>query len=222
MSDPNPPGTPRVPEVPDVPAVPEVPQVPDVPETPDTPDIPPAPQASAGGTDGGATAWQPGDSTPPPPGYASPNPAPAFGSADPAPGYGMPPAYGTPAATPPAYGAPTTPPPGYGAPAGQYGGGPATKTPVLSIISMVSGIVGLLGVPVAFIPFVGGVLGLFFPAAAIVLAVLGKNKEPGAKAFWVTGLITGIVGAVLAIGSIIVWAVLFATFDNSNLQNFNY
>jgi lysylphosphatidylglycerol synthetase-like protein (DUF2156 family) len=81
---------------------------------------------------------------------------------------------------------------------------------------MVAGILGIVGFPVVgFIPFVGGILGLFLPAAAIVLSILGKRKEPAAKAFWMTGLITGIVGVVLALGSILVWSIIFASFGNS-------
>jgi len=89
---------------------------------------------------------------------------------------------------------------------------------VLSIISMVAGILGIVGFPVvAFIPVVGGVLGLFIPAAAVVLGFLGKSKEPGAKGFWLTGIITGFVGLVLAIVDIILWSVVL-----TNLPNITY
>jgi hypothetical protein len=89
---------------------------------------------------------------------------------------------------------------------------------VLSIISMVAGILGIVGFPVvAFIPIVGGGLGMFIPAAAVVLGFHGKSKEPRAKGFWLTGIITGFVGLALAILDIILWSIVLA-----NLPNFPY
>jgi hypothetical protein len=55
---------------------------------------------------------------------------------------------------------------------------------------------------------------LFIPAAAVVLGFLGKNMEPQAKGFWMTGIITGFVGIVLSLVSIVIWSVLFATFQS--------
>jgi hypothetical protein len=74
---------------------------------------------------------------------------------------------------------------------------------VLSIISLITGIVGLLS------SFVGW--GLIFAIAAIVLGFLGKSKEPAAKGFWLTGIITGFVGIAIAIIAIIVLIIIFAT-----------
>jgi hypothetical protein len=90
---------------------------------------------------------------------------------------------------------------------------------VLSIISLVAGIIGILGFPVvAFIPIIGGVLGLFIPAAAVVLGFLGRRKEPAAKGFWLTGLITGFVGVLLAIISIVVWGIILANLGSYSGQ----
>ena len=51
-----------------------------------------------------------------------------------------------------------------------------------------------------FIPFIGGVLQLFIPAAAVVLGFLGKAKEPFApKGLWLTGVILGFVGIGIAL-----------------------
>jgi hypothetical protein len=178
---------------------------------PDIPDAPDVPRAATNAPEGGASAWQPGDPTPA--ASASSSPQPDWNPPQQASGYGtgQQPVYGTP---PPAYGTPVAPPPGYGTQPYPYGGGTQTAQPILSIISMIAGIVGVIGFPVVgFIPFVGGILGLLIPAAAIVLAILGRSKEPKGRPFWLTGLITGIVGIVLAIGSIIVWAAIFASID---------
>src|SRR5690606_25716705 len=92
------------------------------------------------------------------------------------------------------------------APAGQ-------KAPVLSIISLIAGIVGLLGFWVVFIPVAGGIMQLFIPAAAVVLGFLGKKKEPqAAKGLWLTGIVTGFIGLAIGLISIILWIVLIASF----------
>ena len=167
------------------PSNPEVPQVPDVPQVPTVPQVPDIPRSDAGT-----------DAPTPPPAYGAPTPPPAYGAPTP----------------PPAYGAPTAAQaPAYGAPYAGYGTEPATKQPILSILALVAGIVGILGAPVVFIPIVGGILGLFIPAAAVILGFLGKSKEPQAKGFWLTGLITGFIGVGLALISIVAWAVLFAS-----------
>ncbi|KFF58987.1 hypothetical protein JF66_14510 [Cryobacterium sp. MLB-32] len=172
---------------------PQVPDVPDVPSAPETPSVPPV--------------------SPPP---APPAP-PAPSAATPPPAYGAP----TP---PPAYGAPTPPPPAYGAPANPYqatpyAGAPAKKQPMLSIFAMIAGVIGLVGAPIAFIPFVGGFLGLFFPAAGVVLGFMGKKREPAARGFWLTGIITGFVALALMLLSFLLYAILFAT---ANTSGYNY
>jgi hypothetical protein len=93
-----------------------------------------------------------------------------------------------------------------------YAAAPATKAPILSILSLVAGIIGILGFAVVFLPFVGSILGLPIPAAAIVLGLIGKKKEPTAsKGLWLTGIILGAVGIVIAIVSFLGWSLLFAT-----------
>ena len=78
------------------------------------------------------------------------------------------------------------------------------RSPVLSILSLVFGILGILG---SFFLFgVGIVPGI----AAIVLGVLGRRKEPAAKGLWLTGLITGIVAVVIGLIVLIGVIVLFS------------
>ncbi|WP_400996131.1 hypothetical protein [Agromyces sp. GXQ0307] len=81
---------------------------------------------------------------------------------------------------------------------------------MLSLISLIAGVIGVIGSPVVFIPFVGGVLQLFVPAAAIVLGFLGRSKEPSAKGMWLTGLILGFVGIGIALLSFLLWGMLFS------------
>jgi hypothetical protein len=70
------------------------------------------------------------------------------------------------------------------------------KSPVLSILSL---IFGILGVVLSLFLFGTG----FLPgAAAVVLGFLGRRKEPQAKGMWLTGLITGFVAVAIAI---VVW-----------------
>jgi len=81
---------------------------------------------------------------------------------------------------------------------------------MLSILAMIAGIIGVIGSPIAIIPFVGGFLGLLFPAAGVVLGFLGKKREPAARGFWLTGIVTGFVGVGLMILSFVLWGLLFA------------
>lgn len=117
--------------------------------------------------------------------------------------------------TPPVPPAPPAPP-AYGAAPGQpyaapYQGAPARKSPVLSIISLIAGIVGVAGGFIVFIPIIGSIMQLFIPAAAVVLGFLGKSKEPQAKGMWLTGIILGFVGLAIAIISLIGWIALFSS-----------
>lgn len=114
--------------------------------------------------------------------------------------------------------APAPPPaPGYTPPTTAYApaGGLAPKK-TLSLIGMIAGIVGLLGFWIVFIPIIGSVLQLFIPGAALVLGILGRKREGiPAKGFWITAIITGIVGLVIAIIALIGWIALFAV-GNAN------
>ena len=104
-----------------------------------------------------------------------------------------PPSQPPPGQPPPPPSAPQAPP-GYGAPSA-----PKTGQPPLSIVSLVTGILGVL----TFWCCIG------WPAsiAAIVTGILGRRQAPerGASPTMATiGLILGIAGIVIAIG----WAVL--------------
>lgn len=82
-------------------------------------------------------------------------------------------------------------------PATPYASAPTpTKSPVLSILSL---IFGILGVVLSLFLFGSGVLP---GAAAVVLGFIGRRKEPQAKGMWLTGIITGFIAVAIAI---IVW-----------------
>jgi hypothetical protein len=92
---------------------------------------------------------------------------------------------------------------------------------VLSLISLIAGIVGVVGAfVVVWIPFVGGIMQLLIPAAAVVLGFLGMKKEPTAKGMWLTGMILGFVGIAIGLLSIILWSVAFASFPTYDGTNF--
>ena len=82
---------------------------------------------------------------------------------------------------------------------------------MFSLISLIAGIVGLVGFFVVFIPIVGGIMQLIIPAGAVVLGFIGKSKEPAARGMWLTGIILGFVGIAIALLSIILWSVAFAS-----------
>ncbi len=89
-----------------------------------------------------------------------------------------------------------TPPPS--TPYVPSGAAPA-KSPVLSIIALIAGIVGVL---LSLFAFGSGIVpGI----AAVVLGFLGRSKEPQARGLWLTGLILGFVAIAVAI---LVWVVL--------------
>ena len=90
--------------------------------------------------------------------------------------------------------------PGYQQPYGQ----PAAKSPILSILSLVGGIVGIV------INLAWGI-GVLFGIAAVVLGFIGRNKEPQARGFWLTGIILGFVAIVIAIIYWIFLVIVFAS-----------
>jgi hypothetical protein len=153
---------------------------PRTPSDPDQPGIPPAPPA--------------------PPAPAAPTyPSSGYG----APGDATP--YGAPAGASP-YGAPAGGSP-YGSPYGSQGA-PSGEKKTLSLISMITGIVGV----VAF--------GWFLPAsiAAVILGFMGKKREPAAKGFWLTGIITGFVGialTIIVVGLVVLAFIAAATSSSS-------
>ena len=91
--------------------------------------------------------------------------------------------------------------------------GENAPTPSLSIISMILGILGLV------IGFVGG--GLLFSVGGVILGHLGQRKEPVARGFWLTGLITGYIGILINVIVIIIWIVFFIAVA-SNGDNLYY
>jgi hypothetical protein len=133
---------------------------------------------------------QPYGQQPSAPGYNQP-----YGQQPPAPGYGQP-AYGQPA-------------PGYAQPYGQ----PAAKSPILSILSLVGGIVGIV------LNLAWGI-GFLFGIAAVILGFIGRTKEPQARGFWLTGIILGFVSIAIAIIYWIFLAVLFSSLANSIPSNY--
>lgn len=149
--------------------------------------IPPIPLPPAGGT---IPPVEPAPAAPPA-APAAPVPPAAPGAPDP---YAAPGAAPSPP-TPPAYASP--------APSDQpYAYAPATPGPAqgLSIAAMATGIGAL------FLSLMS--LG-FLPAVAAVilghLGHLGQRRQPSARAFWITGLITGYV----ALGISLIWGAFF-------------
>jgi len=67
---------------------------------------------------------------------------------------------------------------------------------------MVLGIAGLV-----LAPLWGG--GIPFSIAAVVLGFMGRNREPAARGFWLTALITGFVGIAIGLVTVILFIVFF-------------
>ena len=83
-----------------------------------------------------------------------------------------------------------------------YAAAPAAPPQGLAIASMITGIAGI---------FLGG----FFLAslAAIITGHMAQKRQPYARAFWLTGLITGYIGigiAVVVFIFFVLWLVVFA------------
>ena len=105
-----------------------------------------------------------------------------------------------PAAHPDPYAAPGQPAP-YAAQGDQPQPYPSPSTPyapvaagpaqTLSIIAMIAGIVGVLGsfVGIGFLPAVAGV----------IMGHIAQKRQPWAKGFWVTALVTGYVGVAISV-----------------------
>lgn len=90
------------------------------------------------------------------------------------------------------YGAPAYPsaPPTYTpAQANPYSSGVVAPPRGLSIASMILGIVGVL---------FGG-FGLLISIAAVVTGHMGQRRQPDAKPFWLTGIITGYFGILIGL-----------------------
>lgn len=131
-------------------------------------------------------------------------PAPPVPPAPPAPPSSGTPGYraATPSAgvTPPSYGTPQPPPT---APASAYSPDPiAPRT--LSLVGMILGIVGLV-----ISVFAWG-FGFLLSAPAVVLGFLGRRREPGARGFALTAIITGFAGIVVSLIYLAITIVVFA------------
>jgi hypothetical protein len=183
MSDPNAPQNPE--QVPPPPGY-GAPQQPPVPpeQQPVPPQQPPAPQQPAAPQQPYVAPQQPPAPQQP---YGAPQPPQQQPYGAPQQPYGAPQQpYGAPQQP---YGAPQQP---YGAP--QYGqpyAPVAQKTPILSILALIGGIIGVISLG----------WGVLFGIAGIVLGFLGKSREPQAKGLWLTGIILGFV----SVGLILLW-----------------
>lgn len=131
------------------------------------------------------------DSVPVPPAPPAP-PAPPSSGAPGAP-YGSPPAYGTPL------------PPAPGTAPSAYSSAPAPVVPrTLSLVGMILGIVGLV-----ITVFAWG-FGFILSAPAVVLGFLGRRREPAARGFALTAIITGFAGIVVSLIFLAITIVIFA------------
>jgi hypothetical protein len=86
-----------------------------------------------------------------------------------------------------------------------YGYGPYVPQPPqgLSITSMVLGIVGLLLTLTGF--------GFLINVAAVITGHLAARRQPYAKGFWLTGIITGYVGLGISLISGLVLLIFFVS-----------
>ena len=93
---------------------------------------------------------------------------------------------------------------------------PAAPTQGLSITSMITGIVGLLA------SLFGG-WGLLISVAAVVTGHMAVKRQPTAKLFWLTGVITGWAGIGIALIWVIFWVVfIIAIIGASMSYNYTY
>jgi hypothetical protein len=130
----------------------------------------------------------------------------------------LPPVEAAPVVPAPAVPAPvetSAPQPTYGPPQPTYAPAayapqPAGPAQGLAIASLVCGIGGLV-----LIVIIG--VAAFLPAlAAIITGHIAQKRQPHARAFWITGLITGYVGAAISlILGVGVAVFLIAIFSNS-------
>ena len=66
------------------------------------------------------------------------------------------------------------------------------KSPVLSILSLVGGIIGVL------LAFAFGT-GFIFALAGVILGFIARRREPQARGMWLTGIILGFVGIAISL-----------------------
>ncbi|WP_146181283.1 DUF4190 domain-containing protein [Homoserinimonas hongtaonis] len=116
---------------------------------------------------------------------------------------------------------PTPPPPPASSPPQQsyspYASTTASEPKGLSIASMVAGIGGLV------LSFAG--IGILAAIAAVICGHLAQKREPYARPFWLTGLITGYVGiglAVLFLLLLLPFVLLFFAGLGGGWDSYNY
>jgi len=141
---------------------------------------------------------------PPVPPVPPTEPSPYTPAADAAPA--APPAFPT---APPAY---TPAQPDAYAPQQPYAPGVAGPPRGLAIASMVAGIAGLV------LAFVG--VGFLPAVAGVVLGHIAQRKQPYARPFWLTGIITGYVGVAIGLITAAFWIILIvASFNTGSSYN---
>ncbi|MGO7984060.1 hypothetical protein ACC691_40180, partial [Rhizobium johnstonii] len=77
-------------------------------------------------------------------------------------------------------------------------------------------IAGIVGFVLAWI-FGSGIL---FSIAAVILGFLGRKKEPAAKGMWLTGIILGFVGILIAVIFIIFWIIAIVALSTSGYYTY--
>lgn len=85
---------------------------------------------------------------------------------------------------------------------------PAQKSPILSILSLIGGIVGVV------LSFLAGA-GFLFAVAGVVLGFIARKKEPHGATMALWGIITGFAGIVISIIVIIVVVIVPLMFIGS-------
>ena len=88
-------------------------------------------------------------------------------------------------------------------PAPYTGAAVPQRSQTLSILSMVFGILGVLGSLLYGIGFLPGLAG-------VILGFIARRREPASKPFWLTGIITGFVGIAISVVVVIGVIALFA------------
>jgi hypothetical protein len=74
----------------------------------------------------------------------------------------------------------------------------------LAVASMVCGIVSLVGCPMCFGPF--ALVGVLLGTAGAMLGIISLAKKRGGRGMAVSGVVTGVIGAVMALGAITFFA----------------
>ena len=110
-------------------------------------------------------------------------------------------------AAPPTY-TPASPQNPYASAPNGYAPGGVAPARGLSITSMILGILGVLGAGP----------GILLSIAAVITGHMAQRRQPYARGFWLTGLITGYAGILfgLLVIAFIVFAIILAVADNNS------